>query len=54
MTQNAACAQYVTTVECLTPPPAHELPVTGLAVAWILLVGLLLIALGTLIRGWLA
>jgi hypothetical protein len=48
--QNAACAQYVTTVECLTPPPRHDLPRTGLDVAWVLLAGIVLVALGNLIR----
>ena len=51
MTQNAACHQYAT-VECLTPPPPHGLPVTGSDVAWVLLAGVLLINVGLLIRGW--
>jgi hypothetical protein len=47
--QNAACAQYAT-VECLTPPPPHRMPDTGLDVAWVLLAGVFLVALGNLLR----
>jgi hypothetical protein len=51
--QNAACAQYAT-VECLTPPPPHRLPETGLDVAWVLLAGVLLVNVGLLMRPWIA
>ncbi len=52
--QNAASAQYEpTSVPSIGPPepgPGHEMPSTGLDVAWVLLAGVLLIAVGNLIR----
>lgn len=50
--ENASCFQY----GCVpTPPPSPpgDLPLTGYAVAWVLLAGLIVIAVGLLIRNML-
>lgn len=57
MTGNASRAQYqpetVCSVDCLTPPPPHRMPETGYTVAWVLLAGLVLVAVGLWVRSWL-
>lgn len=55
---DASRAQYgptATPTPTIGPPhpsALHALPVTGYAVAWPLAIGVVLVALGMLVRGW--